>query len=83
MGMSLNGYQAEQPNQYSASASTILDPRRMNNHSKNKSHCIYRDVLLAPLGLLACIETALPPFPALLTERESMVATDGSPPFRV
>jgi hypothetical protein len=39
---------------------------------------IYRDALLAPLGFLARIETALPLFEALLTERESMMATDGS-----
>jgi hypothetical protein len=35
-------------------------------------------MLFAPFDLLPRVETALPPFPALLTERESMVATDAS-----
>jgi hypothetical protein len=44
----------------------------MHGDGKEEAQGIYRDVLLAPLGFLARIVTALPPFPALLTERESI-----------
>jgi hypothetical protein len=50
----------------------------MDHDGEKGSHDIYRDMLLASLDFLAGIETALPPFEALLTERESTMATDGS-----
>jgi hypothetical protein len=50
----------------------------MDHNRQNESHRIDGDMLLSPFGFLARVVTALPPFPALLTERESMIATEGS-----
>jgi hypothetical protein len=41
--------------------------------ARSKPQGLYHDALLAPLGFLARIETVQPPFPVLLTERESML----------
>jgi hypothetical protein len=49
----------------------------MDDPGEDKAHRIYGNMLLSPLGFLARIITALPPFPALLTERESMMVTEG------
>ena len=68
---------AKQTNQYGTCAGTILDAGRMDDDRKDETERIYRDMLLAPFGFLARVETALPPFEALLTERESMMATVG------
>jgi hypothetical protein len=72
------GNDAKETDQHGTRPGTILNPRRMNPDGEKGSHDIYRDVLLASLDFLAGIETARPPFEALLTERESMMATDGS-----
>jgi len=50
----------------------------MHDHSKQVPQGIYRDVALYPLGFLACIETALPPFCTVFTDWESRMATRGS-----
>ncbi|MDR1350292.1 MAG: hypothetical protein LBJ59_05845 [Zoogloeaceae bacterium] len=50
----------------------------MNDYSEDEAYRIYCDALLASFGFLARIVTALPPFPALLMERESIMATAGS-----
>ncbi len=69
---------AELADQHGVCAGAILNSRRMHDHGENEAQGIYRDVLLTSFGFLAGIETALPPFEALLIERESMMATEGS-----
>ena len=72
------GGQAKQANQDRTCPDAVLNTGRMDHNRQNESHRINGDMLLSPLGFLARVVTALPPFPALLTERESMIATDGS-----
>jgi hypothetical protein len=71
-------HQRKQPDQHCPGANPILYPGRMHDHGQNESHRIYRNVLLAPLDLLAGIEAALPPCDAVLADRESTMATEGS-----
>ncbi len=71
------GDQGKQANQQRPRADTILNSGRMDNHCEDEPHRIYRDVLLAALDLFAGIKTARPPFPAVFTERESIMATEG------
>ena len=72
------GDQGKQANQERTCSNAILNARRMDHDRQKESQGVDGDVLFSPLGFLACVITALPPFPALLTERESMIETDGS-----
>ena len=68
---------AEQADEHRPGTDPILNTGRMDDDRQDKSQRIYGDMLLSPFGFLACVVTALPPFPALLIERESMMATEG------
>ena len=56
---------------------SVLDARTMNDHHEEQAQCVYSDVALAPLDFLARVIAVAPPFCAVLTDCESMIAALG------
>ena len=68
----------EQPDEHEMTAARVRYAAGVNSHREQVALCIYRDVPLAALDLLAAVIAALPPFCTVLTLWLSIIATVGS-----